>query len=54
LLKNSNKEQLVVARPARDAFNAATDGFAVFHGLYWLTANVAERRGLVVTADDVE
>ena len=30
------------------------DRFAVLHGLYWLTANVAERGGLVLTVDDVQ
>jgi predicted ATPase len=30
------------------------DGFAVFHGLYWLTANVAEHAGLVLVVDDVQ
>jgi hypothetical protein len=57
-----------VVAPARDAtaagssssrgvssgINAATDGFAVFYGLYWLTANVAERRGLALAVDDVQ
>src|SRR5262249_9660597 len=28
--------------------------FAVLHGLYWLTANVADRRPLLIAVDDVQ
>src|SRR5215216_594694 len=30
------------------------DGFAGLHGLYWLSVNVAERGGLVLTVDDLQ
>jgi DNA-binding CsgD family transcriptional regulator len=30
------------------------DRFTVLHGLYWLTANLAERGGLVLAVDDVQ
>ena len=31
----------------------ATDEFAVIHGLYWLTLNLAEQRPMVILVDDV-
>jgi DNA-binding NarL/FixJ family response regulator len=30
------------------------DRFTILHGLYWLTANLAERRGLVLAVDDLQ
>lgn len=34
--------------------NPVQDRFAVMHGLYWLTANFAERGSLVLTVDDIQ
>jgi DNA-binding CsgD family transcriptional regulator len=35
------------------AARAGADAFAVQHGLYWLTANLAERAPVVIVADDL-
>jgi DNA-binding CsgD family transcriptional regulator len=48
-----------LARPIVDAGASSTldpggDGFAVLHGLYWLTANLAGRGALVLSVDDVQ
>src|SRR5262245_31214010 len=44
----------IVDAAASPASDAGGDGFAVLHGLYWLTANVAERAGLVLIVDDLQ
>jgi DNA-binding CsgD family transcriptional regulator len=47
-----------LARPLVDPGAVATargeERFAVLHGLYWLTANLAERRSLLVAVDDLQ
>jgi hypothetical protein len=43
-----------VVDPAAFSPSRPVDEFAVFHGLYWLAANVAERAGVVLTVDDVQ
>ena len=42
--------RLVGAAPAQER---AEPGVAVLHGLYWLTANLAERRPLALVVDDI-
>ena len=39
--------------PSSDIGEAATDEFAVIHGLYWLTVNLAEQRPMAILVDDV-
>src|SRR5947207_5244590 len=36
------------------AVPATTDGYAILHGLYWLTANIAERGPLLLIVDDLQ
>lgn len=42
----------LAAAADRQALPAADPGFAANHGLYWLTANLAERQPLLVVVDD--
>src|SRR5262249_54586541 len=59
----ANDREALLAGPARpiatlfqrdDSSSAAHDtGFAVLHGLYWLTVNLADHAPLVVAIDDV-
>jgi len=39
---------------APDAFTPGDTGFALTHALYWLTANLAELRPLLLTVDDLQ
>ena len=40
--------------PAIDPAERADGSFAVLHGLYWLTVNLAERQPVVLAVDDVQ
>ena len=45
---DGNDAAMPAARPARDI------GFTLSHGLYWLTANLAEARPLMLAVDDAQ
>jgi DNA-binding CsgD family transcriptional regulator len=60
LLAPADRERLLSggAAPARSVFEPLEDGmtdpsFAALHGLYWLTANLATERPLVLAIDDL-
>src|SRR4051794_31221296 len=58
LLEASLSDDLLAgaARPARVVFDPGTAaseaGFAILHGLYWLTVRLAERGPLLLVVDD--
>ena len=43
-----------VVAPEAGAERPSADPFGVVHGLYWLTANLADERPLVIAVDDVQ
>src|SRR4051812_24478031 len=44
---------LLEAAPAREAAPSEAPAVELFHGLYWLVANLAERAPLLLTIDDI-
>ncbi|MER6691222.1 helix-turn-helix transcriptional regulator [Streptomyces minutiscleroticus] len=54
LLRGSARLALPALAPDRTPDGAPADGYAVMHGLYWLTAGLAAERPLVLAVDDLQ
>src|SRR5689334_9028137 len=45
---------VLTGEAAGPALAGSDDSFSVLHGLYWLTANLADRQPVLVTVDDAQ